>query len=580
MRDILSKSMRFAHWQVVCAGLLLVAIICGLYGQVLGFSLVEYDDTVLLAENPYVRHGLTTEGLKWAFYFHDGGQSLRAGVENLWHPLTWVSHMVDYELWGANYSWHHAMNLALHALATLLVFWVFSRWLGSRLGGFMMALLFAIHPMHVETVAWLSDRKGLLSACGFLLSLGLYQRSEGSAQSGRQASAWVFGLALLAKPSVVVLPGILVLLDWYENRKGVPDTPRDWLVFHIRDKALWWVPALLVSGVTLLSQGGGTHGDVGPMSARVLALPANFLDYWIKLLWPVGLTFHNAAPVHATSWVYGSLLGCGFLVLFSYLWSQRERQHVALVSGLWMLLCWLPVSGWVVVGTSFTCNRYSYLMYCGAFFGIVSAWLHLFARQRVLASGVAVAGLSALAVLAFQQVNVWKTSEALFAHAYRWQPHDFNVVINQATMKQRMGKVEESLKYYEQARQLAPRDPVVLFNIAVVEANRGNFTIAAKHCREAVANQPAFAPAWFHLGRMISQGNAVASYPDEARVCLERACEASCWKNPKSILALAQVYQSSGQSHELRGLVERTRELKISDPRLASMMDQWRQKFP
>jgi len=236
-------------------GVFLLVLVVGVYSQVFQFGLVEYDDPAFLRDNPYVNGGVTWGGVKWAFFHGDAAHVLRAGTENLWHPLTWLSQMLDFQCWGSQWGGHHGTALLLHAISVFLVWALGVRVTRSHPVALVAALLFALHPMHAETVSWLSERKGVL--CGFfsLLSLLSYRYSTLVAHRRRWArvgSVVFLILALMSKPSAVVLPVLLLVIDWLD-RYGEDSTLgpglRGQFLNQLRDKWIWFLPAGMVAAL-------------------------------------------------------------------------------------------------------------------------------------------------------------------------------------------------------------------------------------------------------------------------------------------------------------------------------------------
>ncbi len=558
--------------------LLLIAITVAVFWQVTTFGIVQYDDPALISENAYVNQGITKAGIKWAFFYHDSGAALRAGTENLWHPLTWISHMLDFELWENRFGFHHLTNLLLHVGSTLFLYLIVQQLLRSKLQGLIVAALFAIHPMHVESVAWLSDRKGLLSAFFCLLSLYLYLLNRYKRSTFRILSVVFFICALLAKPSVVVLPGLLVLIDWLEKRKQQPTDIRAWLLFHLRDKWPWFVPAVAIAAITILAQGSGTHDVSAGQMGRLFAMPANFLTYIFKCFYPHSLAFHYPVSSYARSSIGGLIAWTLLINALIWIWNKRHTQRHLFFGFCWVLLCWFPVSGLVYVGTSFTADRYSYLMYIGAFIAFSLSLSQLFGDRKHIASALAILCIPPLSWLSYKQVSVWKDTESLFSHAYKHYPNDTTTLINYATMLEKNGNALEAITIYEQARTIDPNDPAIWYNLAVCYASSGNTNEAISVAEKAVELQPRYAPTWYLLGQLYGKEGKTYDLT-KATAAMQHACEKTQFRDPRAILILAQYYAKSGDANALHELVEKTRSLKVADSNMQANLEKMRAQF-
>lgn len=302
----------------VVVATVLVAAVLVVYGRVLGFDFVDWDDPTYVTENPAVRAGLTWPGVVWAFTTYHAGN---------WHPLTWLSHMLDQTMFGAWAGGHHLTSLLLHAVNTGLVFELFRRTTGATGRSAVVAGLFGLHPLHVESVAWVSERKDVLSTCAALLALHAYVGWVGSRRALLYAlTLGAFALACLAKPMVVTLPGIMLLLDWWplrrfeliENgrrgdasraarrRDAVEAKPPLGLRALIVEKLPLVAVAVLLSVVTLAAQvRGGAVAEAAalPLAARIGNATISYIAYLGTMLWPVGLAFFYPYRLEAGIWM-------------------------------------------------------------------------------------------------------------------------------------------------------------------------------------------------------------------------------------------------------------------------------------
>ena len=317
---------------LICV-LLLVAVFA-VYIQVRSYSFVTFDDPIYVTENPQVRAGLTWDGLAWAFTtFRDSN----------WFPLTWLSHMLDYQLYGLDSGWHHLTNVFFHALSTILLFAVLKRMTAARWRSALVALMFALHPLHVESVAWVAERKDVLSALFWMLTLSAYVGYAARPSRIRYSlTLLVFCLGLMAKPMLVTLPVVLILLDLWPLRRG----------FRIAEKLPFFAVSLLSSIIAYIAhQKGGAVAtlEVIPLPTRVENAAVSYALYILKTLWPTRLAVFYPYPLE--SLVVPAILAAIALLGISVLAIRTFRQRPYLAVGwFWYLVTLLPVIGLIQTG--------------------------------------------------------------------------------------------------------------------------------------------------------------------------------------------------------------------------------------
>ena len=277
---------------VSAISLLLLGLL--VFGRSLTFDFVPYDDPAYVTENRFVNEGLSLEGLRWAFlYGSQLGDLSHQGVENLWHPLTWVSHMLDVEVFGMESAWgHHAVNLLFYLLTSLLVMWVAGMVLKNHWAGFFVALLWMVHPLKAESVAWVTERKDVLSGFFFWATLGCMVRGFEKGSRWRWIGYGCFVAALLSKPSVVVLPALILLVEGFvkgEEKWGV-----SFIFGSLKRWWLWWVTAAMAALVSIMMQAGGSHDYFIGQSSFVDRMMTAGLGFWLycyRILVPWNLAF-------------------------------------------------------------------------------------------------------------------------------------------------------------------------------------------------------------------------------------------------------------------------------------------------
>lgn len=529
--------------------LLLAAILC-VYWQVVHFGFLNYDDAENITANPAVRGGLTVSGI---------GSAFRSMATGNWIPATWISHMVDCQLFGLKAGGHHLTSLLLHAISTLLLFGFLRRATGDRWPSAFVALMFALHPLHVESVAWVAERKDVLSAFFLCLSLWAYLRYVERPHAGRYAVLLLTAtLGLLSKPMLVTLPFLLLLLDIWPLRR-IQSTGKTWPRAVFLDK----LPLLALSaGISIVAYAAQRHsGSVAglegyPFGVRLENALVSYVIYMQKTVWPGGLAaFYPYADLAAWEVLSSAvcLVGISILVLRS----ARARPHLA-VGWFWFLGMLLPVIGLIQVGSQSRADRYMYLPMVGL--SILIAWSakdllirrpSLRAAIVVLAAGAGAAWMAA----SWYQTRYWAGTESLFRHAlavsrnpvahlklaefYLDQgrfdesaaegragvdllPNDAQARIDLAAALGRLGRHRESLEEYARAAGLDPANAIAHSGLSVELSEAGKAAEALQEARDAVRLQPEYAEGRYNLGRLLAQANrideAIAQFSEAVRI--------------------------------------------------------------
>lgn len=378
------------------------------------FAFVNFDDPDYVAQNAHVRAGLTLPDIGWAF---------TSGEAANWFPVTWLSHMLDCQLFGLRSGWHHLTNAVIHALAACLLFAFLEHATGARWRSALVAFLFALHPLHVESVAWIAERKDVLSAFFWFLTLWAYVRYARRPDSRSYAVAVVaFGLGLMAKPMLVSLPFVLLLLDvWPLGRIRLGGTDTRWRKL-VSEKIPFFALSGGVAIITFIVQrGSGAVQSISnfPIGLRVENALVSYVIYVAKTIWPIHLAVFYPYPSHFPFWEpAGALL---LLAFASVLVVLCVRKHPYLAVGwLWFLGTLAPVIGLVQVGAQARADRYTYLPSVGLF--IMLAWgvadlMRRWPGARRAAVACAIAGCVSCFALTSLQVRYWRDSESLFRHA-------------------------------------------------------------------------------------------------------------------------------------------------------------------
>ena len=482
--------------RIVLLPLILLSVILIIYGRATQYSFVPYDDPAYITENSIVNEGLSVRGVRWAFLYDSKvGELKYTGVENLWHPLTWVSHMIDVEVFGAeNPGGHHVTNILLFLATAILVMWSSEMILGSFWAGFLFALLWAIHPLKIESVAWISERKDILSGVFFWASLAFSIKWIKNKGRWKTLAYVLFICGMLSKPSILVLPALIVLVDGYlegEKTWGIR-----YFLGSLRRWWLWFLSSSFFAVITIVMQSGGSHEFFAQQSSLVSRLLPSGLSLWFyfwRILVPINLSFEYEYPQLSLRYYY--LAWLAVLTLFAFVWLKREKMKTLFFGIAWFLVCWLPVSGLVYVGASFTTDRYMYLALAGLLFPLVSA-VHRFKFGNV----VILMLCCIWAVLSWKQVPVWKDGWSLFKHATEARPHSARAWINLGGMHQDAKELDEAVECYQKAIEIDDKSYLAWYNIGNIKDRSGDLEAAESAYQKTLEIYHSSLPAMLNLG--------------------------------------------------------------------------------
>ncbi|HXF09202.1 MAG TPA: hypothetical protein VN625_00355 [Desulfuromonadaceae bacterium] len=416
---------------IVFIGLLIVAATLAVYWPVRHYDFVDYDDDSYVFENPDVTHGLSWGGVKWAFVDRHSSN---------WHPITWLSHMADCQWFGLNAGPAHLENVILHGASALLLLVLLAAITGAPWRSALVAALFALHPLRVESVAWISERKDVLSGLFFMLTLWCYvlhARKQAEDETGTNRSSLFyssslvfFTLGLLSKPTLVTVPVVLLLLDYWPLRRFyLSSLPR-----LLIEKLPFFLLSIAIGVITLWAQNGTGWVNTGDSTSdRLQNVVINYFRYIEKLLWPQDLSFLYPRTAHSPADFYFALtvlLGISAAALILV-----RRRPWFIVGWLWFLVMLLPVCGWFELGRQSIADRYTYLPGIG--FAIVVTWsvaelgggLSLPGLRYTVNTIVALIVLAGCVVLTWRQVGYWQNTQTLMEHSLEVDPG--NVVARQ-----------------------------------------------------------------------------------------------------------------------------------------------------
>lgn len=516
------------RWKRVWAVLFLVGVSAAVLWPLLGAPFLPYDDQVYVTDNPRVKAGLNGPNLRWAF------TDLSFGF---YYPLTWLSHMADVVLFGLDPRGHHGTSLLLHLGAALLLFAFLDR-TTRRLGpSLFTALLFALHPLHVESVAWIAERKDVLSTFFFFASLHVYAAYGRKPGPFRYAAlSGLFALCLLAKSMLVTGPFLFLLLDlWPLGRLPLParwdDEGRKAFGRALKPLLLEKIPLLglsLVAGwLTVVAQhrlDAFVSLDAFSPFARVAAALTGYVHYLWKTVWPVGLVFLPPVPEGGVS--LGVAVGSGLLLAGVTLFALREaRRRPWLLSGwLWFLVVLAPVSGLIQAGPQWTSDHYTYVALVGPFWALAfGAFALLDRRLAWRRGGLAAAGvlLAALGLRAWDQARLWQDPVAFFEATLQRFPRHYGVLNALGTELLDRGRAGEAAEVLKRATALKPWEVYAWMNLGSAFAAQGKYKEAQACYRYVTGLKPSEPAAWYFLGKALTaQGRweaAAAAYRTAAR---------------------------------------------------------------
>ena len=505
---------------LICA--VLAAAVFIVYGQVRHNGFVNYDDQTYITENSHINGGITIPSVIWAFTaFHF----------YMWHPLTSLSHMLDCQLFGLDPSWHHIVNLLFHTVNTLLLFWVLQRMTGAVWPSAFVAAVFGLHPLNVESVAWLAERKNVL--CGFfwMLTIAAYVRYAERPGIGRYLLVVLaFCLGLMSKPMIVTLPFVLLLLDyWPLGQKG----RSAWRL--IGEKVPLFILSAIVSVITFFAQQNTAAvvrvGDL-PVGFRIANTVVSYVIYIRKMIWPTGLAVFYPHPGNRLS-MWQVLLSAVLLIVVSALviWlagfgklTTSRRHKYLLVGWLWYLGTLVPVIGLVQVGEQALADRYAYISLIGLF--IIIAWglPELLERQRyrkiVLVASATVA-LLILSVCTYVQVRYWQDSITLFEHTLAVTKDNYGAHFGISKPLLEQGRVDEAIYHSREAIRILPDYADAHVSLGSALIGKGQFDEAVVHFTRALQIEPNCPQAHAGLGYVLGHRGMLDDSVKEYQLALQ-----------------------------------------------------------
>jgi len=545
---------------VLAAGL--IAAVLVVYAPALNNGFINLDDPQYVLENPHVRSGLTWQGAAWA---------MTADYAGNWHPLTWLSHMTDVQLFDLHPSGHHATSIVIHLLNTLLLFALLRRMTAEPLRSAVVAGLFAVHPLHVESVAWVAERKDTLSTLFAMLTLWTYLRYVETKSAVRYALVLVFfALGLAAKPMLVTLPFLLLLLDIWplgrvapageESRTGLWDAigTRQFRALLL-EKAPLFLVALASSVLTYVVQqkaGAVRSLEALPMHRRLTNAVVAYAAYILKTIWPTDLAplypYSPTEPQWRVAFAAVSVIGLTVMVS-----RAGTRYRYAAVGWFWYLGTLVPVIGLVQVGSQPIADRYTYLPVVGLFivivWGLSDALQHAPAGRFLLATAATTAILVSI-IVARQQVAIWGNSVDLWQHTLSVTRNNYRAHNNLAQALAVGGKSTDALSHYQAALGINPDSVEAHTGMADVLATTGRLEDAVSHYRRALQVRPDDTTARINLGAALAEQKKFVEAEADLRAVLEAAPNLAAAHSSLGVALLAEEKRSEAIGHFSRAV--------------------------
>jgi protein O-mannosyl-transferase len=581
--------------------ILLVLATAALYYPANGHPFVNFDDNLYVTENLHVTAGLNWQTVKWAFTTFDQGN---------WHPVTWLSHAADCQLYGLNPAGHHQTNLVLHVFNVLLLFFVLEQATGYVGRSAMVAALFALHPINVETVVWISERKNLLSMTFFLLALGAYRRYAEKPDAARYGLvALLYALGLMAKPQVITFPCVLLLWDYWPLRRisvagqgppmetGTAGSSGRSISQLIVEKIPLFVLSAGSALITVRAQRAGHAMRLYPLSIRLGNAIVSYASYVKKTFWPADLSPMYPHPGNSLGkgQVFAALL---FLLIITALVIADRRRRYLPTGWLWFVGTLVPMIGLVQVGTQAMADRYAYLPCIGLFLMIcwlAADWAERRRVAKVWLGGAGVAVLLALALVAHQQIGYWDDNVTLWTRALQVTRNNWVAEDNLGGALIEDGKLDAAIPHFRAAAAIYPDDPVshldigfyeqqhknwpqaveqylqvlrvtpspklraeAYNNLALIDRELGDNASARDKFQQAVNLSPRYADAWVGLGLAAQK---MGDYPAAAQA-FSRAMEVQ--GSDFGYLLLARALEQSGKKDEAEAATQKARRLSAN----------------
>jgi protein O-mannosyl-transferase len=487
--------------------LLLSILVVVSFSPVLQNDFINLDDDAYITENVHIQHGITPESIKWAF---------TKGYSSNWHPLTWLSHMLDWNMFKNNPRGHHLVNLLLHIVNTILLFLFLNTFTGRMYRSLIVAILFGIHPLHVESVAWAAERKDVLSAFFWILSMWMYcAYSKNRTPVTYFLIGILFACGLMSKPMTITLPFVFLLLDYwplnaYKNASAFNDKMKVFSRLAI-EKIPFFILSLISGIITYhvqRSTGATVTLESTPLNDRFANMIMSYGLYIYKMIVPVNLAVFYPYSIDTTPiWLIMSV--CIGLIALSVLVVLHAKKHPYLLSGwLWYLGTLVPVIGIVQVGHQAYADRYTYNTLVGVF--IVCVWsfcdlVNGYAGVKRIVQIITVVIIFTLSIVTFQQSRLWENSETLFRHTVKCVPYNYLAYNNLGDALLSQGRTDEAIECFKKALLFKPSYGFAHFNLGFQLYKKGRLQESRMHFENGLKDVPDDPKAYIAIGVIYNQ---------------------------------------------------------------------------
>jgi tetratricopeptide (TPR) repeat protein len=487
----------------LCVSLILVLAIAAVYFPVRDHDFISLDDGLYVTQNIHVNRGLSVEGLKWALTTNHAG---------FWIPLTWVSLMIDSHLFGLSAGHYHVTNVMIHIVNTLLLFFVLRRMTGAIWPSSVVAILFAVHPIHVESVAWVSERKDVLFAFFWMLAMWFYVRYAQNPGIRRYIPLMLcYILGLMAKPMIVTLPFVLLLLDYWPlkrlqiKEKNHPAEQQQNLLTLVLEKVPLFILTVVVSVITFVLQKSGgavTSLSTLPVSDRLFNSLISYVKYLGKMVWPHPLAVLYSRPDALPAWQWA--LSLILLLAFSILIFHYRKNHPYLPVGwLWFLGTMVPVIGIVQSGPQTMADRFAYMPFIGLYIMLAWGLQRMIARwpnRKAFALLTGAIAVTAFMLVARIQVGYWSNDLTLYAHTLKTTSNNFVVHRNYGMALAYKGRLNEALFHFQRALEIDPSYAQTYHDMGTALMLNGDFDESVKYLEHSLKLRPNYSKSHYNLG--------------------------------------------------------------------------------
>jgi len=483
------------------------------FWQVNQFDFINFDDPLYVTENSHVQSRITLDEFSWA----------SRATDKLWTPLLWLSFMLDYKFYGLNAGGYHVTNLILHIMSALLLFWLFNRMTGAIWKSAFVAAFFALHPLHVESVAWITERKDVLSAFFWMLTLCLYvYYTEKPAVRRYLLVVFSFVLALMSKPMVVTLPVIMILLDYWPLKR-FESQKNNLLLWQLKEKLLFFVLSAVLSVITLYDSQKPDWPHF-PLILRLCNVTVSFMTYLEKTFRPHDMAIFYPFPEHIPLWQVGGAIIL-IIVITTFVIIVAKRLPHLFVGWMWFTITILPVTGIIYqMGEYAMADRYHYLSSIGIAFGLAWGVPLLFpsadARKKILFPA-AIAFLAILTFLSWKQCGYWKNNTTLWNHALNVTKDNYMAHNNLASALLEKGDIQKAVYHYNRAISINNYSKAH-YNMGIIYYRLGQYQQSIGSFNQAIRVKPYYAAAYYNLGIVYytlgQYQHAIESYNETIRL--------------------------------------------------------------